>query len=285
MPVCDHCNDTHRMSLRGDWVMCTRCPVPCQLCRYQGIGAFCENTPCACDCHSYRTKPMQNTQLIVALDVPTFEESVQLVESLAGDIAWVKVGLELYTREGPDVISAMKKRGLSVMLDLKMHDIPETVGRAVSTACFAGADMITVHASGGFDMLAAAQKSASDWNARILAVSVLTSLDDNDLKRVGVVNTVRQQVSTLAMLAAEAGVPGIVCSPREAALVRNMQPGMIIVTPGVRPVDTAHDDQKRVASPSVARASGANYIVVGRPIRDATDRREVVRNIKQELNT
>jgi len=222
-------------------------------------------------------------RLIAALDAPSRANADALVDRLAGVPSWVKIGLELFCSEGPSIVRDYTKRGLSVMLDLKLHDIPETVARATAQVASLGAGLLTVHAGGGRAMLEAAVKNAGDM--RVLAVTVLTSLDDNDLADVGAVGPVPELVKKRAQLAHRAGCHGIVASPQEAPLVRALVPAeFLIVTPGVRPAGTATGDQKRVTTPAQARASGADLVVVGRPLRDAQDPAAAARAIVAELS-
>lgn len=221
-------------------------------------------------------------RLIAAIDTPSRGEADAFVDRLAGVPSWVKVGLELFCAEGPAIVRDYTARGLSVMLDLKLHDIPETVARATARVASLGAGLLTVHAGGGRAMLEAAVKAAGDM--RILAVTVLTSLDDADLAAIGAQAPVEDLVKRRADLAATAGCHGVVASPREAAAVRARVPeSFLIVTPGVRPAGSAAGDQKRVTTPQQARAAGADMVVIGRPLRDAPDPSAAARAIVAEL--
>ncbi|HEY5927904.1 MAG TPA: orotidine-5'-phosphate decarboxylase [Kofleriaceae bacterium] len=221
-------------------------------------------------------------RLIAALDAPTRDEADALVTRLGGVPSWVKIGLELFCAEGPGIVRDYTKRGLSVMLDLKLHDIPETVARATARVASLGARLLTVHAGGGRAMLEAAVKHAGDM--RILAVTVLTSLDDGDLADIGAQGPVGELVKRRAELAHRAGCHGIVASPHEVASVRALVPSeFLIVTPGVRPAGSAAGDQKRVMTPKQARTAGADLVVVGRPLRDAPDPAEAARAVVAEL--
>src|SRR4051794_5678365 len=221
-------------------------------------------------------------RLIAALDTPSRSDADAFVERLAGVPSWVKVGLELFCAEGPGIVRDYTARGLSVMLDLKLHDIPETVARATARVASLGAGLLTVHAGGGRAMLEAAVKSAGEM--RILAVTVLTSMDDADLAAVGAQGPVEDLVRRRADLAAAAGCHGVVASPKEAAAVRARVPeGFLIVTPGVRPAGAAAGDQKRVTTPAQARGFGADMVVVGRPLRDAQDPAVAAKAIVAEL--
>ena len=221
-------------------------------------------------------------RLIAALDAPTRDEADTLVARLAGAPSWVKIGLELFCAEGPAIVRDYTSRGLALMLDLKLHDIPETVGRATARVAALGAGLLTVHAGGGRAMLEAAVKHAGDM--RVLAVTVLTSLDDADLADIGANGPVGELVMRRAELALRAGCHGIVASPHEVALVRSLVPAeFLIVTPGVRPTGAALGDQKRVMTPREARTAGADLVVVGRPLRDAPDPAAAARAIITEL--
>jgi len=221
-------------------------------------------------------------RLIAALDAPTRDEADALVRRLEGVPSWVKVGLELFCAEGPGLVRDYTQRGLAVMLDLKLHDIPETVARATGRVAALGAGLLTVHAGGGRAMLEAAVKAAGGM--RVLAVTVLTSLDDADLVAVGAQGPVGELVKRRAALAIEAGCAGVVASPHEVAAIRAFAPReLLIVTPGVRPAGAAAGDQKRVMTPKQARLAGADLVVVGRPLRDAPDPAAAARAIIAEL--
>ena len=224
-------------------------------------------------------------RLIAALDVPTADAAVALAGRLDGAAGWVKVGLELYTSAGPDIVRRLVGAGARVMLDLKLHDIPATVGRATAQVADLGAELLTIHTGGGAAMMRAAVDAAAPKGMRILGVTVLTSMDDADLASVGVNGAAADIVELRARLAVDAGCGGIVSSPHEAARVRALAPSeFLIVTPGVRPAGADVGDQKRVMTPAQARAAGADMIVVGRPIRDADDPTEAARAIAAELN-
>jgi orotidine-5'-phosphate decarboxylase len=224
-------------------------------------------------------------RLIAAIDAPDRAAADTLVERLGGVPSWLKLGLELFCAEGPGVVSRYVARGARVMLDLKLHDIPETVARATARAAALGAGLLTVHAGGGRAMLGAAVKAAREaGSTRVLAVTVLTSLDDADLIEIGAHGPVAALVQRRAELAIAAGCDGVVASPHEVGAIRALAPpGFLIVTPGVRPAGTAVGDQKRVMTPAQARAAGADLVVVGRPLRDAADPAEAARAIAGEL--
>ncbi|HKA90578.1 MAG TPA: orotidine-5'-phosphate decarboxylase [Haliangiales bacterium] len=226
---------------------------------------------------------MTGNRLIVALDVEDAAAAEALLAKLAGVVTRVKVGLELYTAEGPELVRRLVGRGLDVMLDLKLHDIPETVARATSRAAELGVDLLTVHVAGGTKMMQAAVGAAAG-RTRILGVTVLTSLTSRDLAEVAIEPSVEEVVVRRATLAMEAGLDGVVASPLEAARIRAAAPeDFLIVTPGVRPAASTADDQARVATPAAARAAGADLVVVGRPIRDAADPRAAAEAILREL--
>lgn len=189
---------------------------------------------------------------------------------MEGKPRFYKVGLELFVAEGARAVEAVQKRGGKVFLDLKLHDIPETVARAVASATTLGAELLTVHTAGGGEMMRRAVE-VSKGKPGILGVTVLTSLSEDDLRADGIAGTLRQTVVRRAQLAEAAGATGIVCSPQEVADVRAASSTLALVVPGVRPAGAALGDQKRVATPASAIAAGADYLVVGRPIRDAPD--------------
>ena len=221
-------------------------------------------------------------RLIAALDAPSRADADALVDRLAGVPSWVKIGLELFCSQGPQIVRDYTARGLHVMLDLKLHDIPETVARATAQVASLGAGLLTVHAGGGRAMLEAAVKHAGDM--RVLAVTVLTSLDDADLADIGAHGPVGELVKRRAELAQRAGCHGIVASPHEVASVRALvSTEFLIVTPGVRPAGAALGDQKRVMTPAQARSAGADLVVVGRPLRDAADPAAAARAVVAEL--
>jgi orotidine-5'-phosphate decarboxylase len=213
-------------------------------------------------------------RLIVALDVPTAAAARKIVAAVGDSAFTYKVGMQLYTHEGPDVVRALLASGRRVFLDLKYHDIPNTVGAAVREAAQLGVSMLTVHASGGGKMLQAAVDAAkaTQPDLLVLAVTVLTSLDDIELGKLGVRGAVVDQVLRLAALALSNGCKGVVASALEAAALREeFGNDFVIVTPGVRLAGTGPHDQARVVTPAEAIAAGASYIVVGRPITEAAD--------------
>ena len=207
-------------------------------------------------------------RIIVALDVPDLAGLTSFLDRLEGAPRFYKVGLELFVAAGAASVELVQKRGGKVFLDLKLHDIPETVARAVASAKSLGAELLTVHTAGGAEMMRRATAVAAGTPG-ILGVTVLTSLTEQDLRADGIAGTMREAVVRRALLAEQAGAAGIVCSPQEVADVRAASATLTLVVPGVRPAGAEVGDQKRVATPGAAIAAGADYLVVGRPIRDA----------------
>lgn len=227
-------------------------------------------------------------ELIVALDVQSREEAEQKIRLVGDAVSFYKIGLELFVAEGPDIVKAVTGLGKRVFLDLKYHDIPRTVERAVRSGGKLGVDLMTIHASGGNAMIRAAAEAAAEFGAaapKILAVTVLTSMDDQDLKDIGVASrTPAEQVRATAFLAVASGANGLVCSPKEVgALSTSLKAGTLFVTPGVRPAGAAVGDQKRVATPADAVRDGATHLVVGRPILGASDPRAAALAILEEM--
>lgn len=223
-------------------------------------------------------------RLIAALDVATKSAADNLLARLEGVPSWVKIGLELFTAEGPSIVEHVAKQGYAVMLDLKLHDIPETVARAISQVAHLGASLCTVHSAGGRAMLEAAVASAGQM--KILAVTVLTSLDEQDLVDIGARGPMTELVTRRAALAIQCGCGGIVASPNELVALRAAVPEESwLVTPGIRPAGAAAADQKRITTPAAARAAGADLLVVGRPLRDASNPAAAARAILAELAT
>lgn len=210
--------------------------------------------------------------LIVALDVDTPEQAVGLVERIGPAVHWYKIGNQLFTRHGPRVVHDVKALGKKIFLDLKFHDIPNTVANAVRSAAALGVDMTNVHAAGGPDMLTAAAEAAADTDTLVIAVTVLTSMDRAALAATGVDLDPAIQVVRLARLAQDSGIAGVVCSAMEIRALREAcGDAFVLVVPGIRPAGDVNDDQKRVMTPAQAAGAGASYIVVGRPVRNAQD--------------
>ena len=222
-------------------------------------------------------------RIIVALDFADPGEALDVVSDLAGELAIFKVGLQLYTAAGPEIVRAIQNARAEVFLDLKLYDIPNTVARAVEAAAALGVRMLTVHLSGGRRMLEGAVASAPP-DLLLLGVTVLTSSDAETLRESGVESGVEEQVVRLANLGAAAGIRGIVASPHEVRRLRSeVNEKLIIVTPGVRPSWAGADDQKRVMTPREALDNGSDYLVIGRPITAADDRRGALRRIVSDL--
>jgi orotidine-5'-phosphate decarboxylase len=225
-------------------------------------------------------------RLIVALDVPDAHAAADLAARLEDTCQWFKVGLELFTAAGPAVLEPLLKRGHSVFLDLKFHDIPNTVAGAVRSAAALGVHMLTVHSAGGPAMLTAARGALDELSNPpvLLAVTVLTSMDSAQLTAIGVDRAPASQVELLARMGIAAGMRGFVCSPQEVAALRALTgPKGVLVIPGIRPAGAGIGDQKRVATPAAALRLGASHLVVGRPITQANDPAEAAQTILKEM--
>jgi orotidine-5'-phosphate decarboxylase len=226
-------------------------------------------------------------RVIVALDFTDAEHSRRFVERLPAGSCRLKIGKELFTREGPALVQHFVAQGHDVFLDLKYHDIPNTVAAACHAAAGLGVWMINVHASGGSRMMAAAREALKDFGGNrplLVAVTVLTSLGADDLSEIGVAAEPAEQVLRLARLAQQAGLDGVVCSPQETAVLRaELGPDFRLVTPGVRPKGAALDDQTRVLTPGEAIRKGSDYLVIGRPITKAADPVAVLAAINEEI--
>ena len=227
--------------------------------------------------------------LILALDVPTREAAAPLLRQLRGSLRWVKIGLQMFTAYGPDYVRAVADEGFNIFLDLKLHDIPNTVAKAVESLAPLPIGMLTLHTAGGREMMAAARAAQQQTkpDLLLLGVTVLTSMDATGLGEIGVTTAPDAQVARLGRLAAEPGLRGLVCSPLEVSLLRTQLPaGTQLITPGIRPAgESGGDDQKRVMTPAEAARAGASYIVVGRPILKAKDPAAAARVILAELST
>ena len=222
-------------------------------------------------------------RLCAALDLPSLAAAEPFARAIAPHVGMLKVGLELFVAEGPPAVRAVAALGRPVFLDLKLHDIPNTVEGAARSAAASGAALLTVHAAGGAEMVRAAVRGAGP-SVRVLAVTVLTSLDAAALERIGLEGPPEAAVVRLARLAVDAGAGGLVCSPHEVAAVRAaVGPGPLLVVPGVRPAGAARGDQARVATPAEAVRAGADVIVLGRPLRDAADPAAAAREIADSL--
>ena len=229
--------------------------------------------------------------IIAALDVPNAETALKLAAQIAPAVGAFKIGKELFVAAGPDIVRRVRATGASVFLDLKFHDIPNTVARAVAAAVRLDVQMLTLHTSGGGEMMRAAEKSAQDTAKTLgqpapllLGVTVLTSLDSNALADIGCEANVGRQVERLATLAANSGLRGLVCSPLEIADLREILPAEVqLVAPGIRTGAEMADDQKRTLTPREAMAAGANWLVIGRPIYGAGNPRAAAEKILESL--
>ena len=231
-----------------------------------------------------------NKALIVALDYPNSEEALAMAQKLEPQACRVKVGKELFTREGPDIVRQLSAMGFDVFLDLKFHDIPNTVAKAVLAAADAGAWMINVHASGGGQMMQAAREALNTLPAEqrplLIGVTVLTSMSEPELQAMGVSNSLDDQVLHLASLAAQSGMNGVVSSAREAAAIKQVCGDQFAtVTPGIRPAGADVGDQKRIMTPAQAVSGGSDYLVVGRPITQAEKPMDLVEAILAEIES
>jgi orotidine-5'-phosphate decarboxylase len=224
------------------------------------------------ECHG----DTRQSPVIVALDFDTQRQAMELVRQLGADARSYKVGLQLLTQEGPSIVRALVAMGKEVFLDLKLHEIPNSIAGAISAAGKLGASMVSVHASGGSAVLKAAVAATAPYpNLKVLALTVITSLSDNDLPEIGLAPSVEQQADRLAQLAARCGCHGVIASAHEAARLASILPaGMYIVTPGIQLGGAAGNDQARVATSAMARESGATHVVIGRSITKASSPRE-----------
>jgi len=234
-------------------------------------------------------------QILVALDVSIARDALALADTLRGTVGGYKVGSQLFTSEGPSVVRALVERGDRVFLDLKFHDIPNTVAGAVAAATDLGVWMVNVHAAGGPAMLAAAKQAAQEAAGRrggtpplVIAVTVLTSMDEATLREVGVNHTPIEQVERLARTTQAAGLDGVVASPQEVAAIRRAcGPSFVVVTPGIRggTATSGPDDQRRTATPAGAIAAGSSFLVIGRPITGSADPRSAAQRMAEEIAT
>lgn len=224
--------------------------------------------------------------LILALDVPTREEAAPILRQLRGHLRWVKLGLQMFTAYGPNYVREVADMGFDIFLDLKLHDIPNTVGKAVESLGPLPIKMLTLHTSGGSEMMrfAAAAQQKTNPDLLLLGVTVLTSTDAAGLNEIGVTASPADQVARLGKLAIDSGLRGLVCSPLEVELLRRTLPASTqLVTPGIRPAGEDVGDQKRIMTPAEAARVGSSYIVVGRPILKAADPAAAARAIRAEL--
>lgn len=227
--------------------------------------------------------PDARDRLIIALDLPSGSEAMAMVDRLEGSCRWFKIGMELFYAAGTDLVRELRRRQFNLFLDLKLHDIPNTVAAAVRTLGTLDVQLLTLHGSGGPEMLGMAQHAAGG-SMGLLAVTVLTSMDAAQLRETGVQHDPADQVLRLAHLAQHAGLRGVICSPLEVAAVRAaLGPKATLVVPGIRPLSAAMDDQKRVATPADAIRDGASMLVVGRPVTRAQDPAQAATAILQEI--
>jgi len=230
-----------------------------------------------------------NRRVMVALDVDSREKALQLAEQLKGTGCWLKVGMELYNATGATIIKELKEKGFPIFLDLKLHDIPNTVGRAARVLAGYGADMLTIHCSGGYEMMARAVQATHEVRnqgttgerMKVIGITVLTSLDEERLQNdLGVGRTLQSQVVGLAELGQKAGLDGVVASAQESKLLReHLGSEFLIITPGIRPAGSETHDQARTLTPKEAIAAGSSYLVVGRPITQAPNPREALEHL------
>lgn len=230
---------------------------------------------------------MSSSPIIVALDFPSEKEALALVDQLEPGRCRLKVGKELFTRSGPEFVKKLVKQNFDVFLDLKFHDIPNTVARACQAGADLGVWMINVHAMGGRKMLEAAREAlpANGTNPKLIAVTVLTSMGADDLKEIGLNHSPAEQVKHLATLTHDCGLDGVVCSPQEISLLReSLDTDFELITPGIRPEWSVTGDQKRIITPAQAMQAGGNYLVIGRPITQAENPMQALEKIENELD-
>ena len=229
---------------------------------------------------------MNTSRIIVALDYPSADAALQLVGQLSPELCRLKVGKELFTRAGPQLVESLVGQGFDVFLDLKFHDIPNTVASACHAAADLGVWMLNVHALGGARMLEAAREGVSraGHSPLLIAVTILTSMDETDLAAVGLAGSPLENVMRLARLAQHSGLDGIVCSSREVTPLRaELERDFKLVTPGIRPAGSQADDQRRIMTPVDAVTNGSDYLVIGRPVTQADDPVGILRTINSEL--
>jgi len=227
-----------------------------------------------------------SSPIIVALDFPSAAQAVALAERLNPQQCRLKVGKELFTRSGPQVVESLQALGFDVFLDLKFHDIPNTTAMAVKAAAELGVWMVNVHCSGGLKMMQACREVLDQHTGNtplLIGVTVLTSMEQSDLVGLGLDVAPQEQVLRLAGLAEQAGLDGLVCSAQEARMLKQQWPAGQLVTPGIRPAGSAHDDQKRILTPAQAMQAGSDYLVIGRPITQAADPAQALNGILAEL--
>jgi len=230
-------------------------------------------------------------RLIVALDVDSEEKAIQLVDKLKTAVRFFKVGLELFSSRGPSIVKELKDRGCEIFLDLKLHDIPTTVSKTAASLTRLGVYMFNVHSLGGYEMMKSSAEAVRIEAERlkmerpkVLGVTILTSMGENELNKIGINDSIKAQVLRLAGMAKEAGLDGVVASPEEVQEIRKrIGKGFLIVTPAVRPAWAGSNDQKRVATPKTAIEAGSDFIVIGRPITEAKDPLSAAKKILEEI--
>ncbi len=230
---------------------------------------------------------MSNSRIIVPLDFNTAEQALELVEKLQPDLCRLKVGKELFTITGPVLVEKLISKGFDIFLDLKFHDIPTTVARACAVAADSGVWMVNVHASGGSEMMSLAREEIEkkSHHPLLIGVTILTSMDQEALTEIGIQYSVAEQVMRLAQLTSDAGLDGVVCSAHEVKMLRdNLGKEFKLVTPGIRPAGSNKDDQKRVMTPAQAINAGSDYLVIGRPITQAADPGQALKDISEEIS-
>lgn len=229
----------------------------------------------------------KETELILALDCEDKSKAIEIISSLKQDLKWVKIGLQMFTAYGKDFVKEIKSNGYNVFLDLKLHDIPNTVAKAIDSLSDLSIDLLTIHASGGAEMCeyAARARNETNPNLRLLAVTVLTSINQAQLNQLNIKESIQKQVVDLAKLSTQSGVDGVVSSPLELDILRSsLDSSKLIVTPGIRPLDSEKNEQKRVMTPAEASEKGADFIVVGRPILNSPEPIKTVKQILQSIS-
>ena len=229
----------------------------------------------------------QTCQLILALDLEEKEQALALLDQLENSLTWVKVGLQMFTRHGPQILEEIAARNYKIFLDLKLHDIPNTVASAIKSLSSCPVEMLTLHASGGSEMIAAAKQARDDSpsDAKLIAVTILTSFNPELLAQVGITTPIPEQVAKLGSLAINSGADGLVCSPHEISTLRdNLGANPLLITPGIRPKGSDTGDQKRIMTPQEAAELGSSFIVVGRPILKAESPQQAALDIQKQLS-
>lgn len=228
---------------------------------------------------------MAEPRIIIALDFPDAPRALDLAARLDPISCKLKVGKELFTAAGPQLVEQVMRRGFDVFLDLKFHDIPATVANACKSAAHLGVWMMNIHALGGRRMLMAAREAIPTGTSKVIAVTLLTSMESGDLKEIGLTGEPQDVVRRLALLAYDCGLDGVVCSPLEAPELKKMiGQDFCLVTPGIRPAEAAADDQRRISTPRQAIINGADYLVIGRPVTQASDPGAMLRRLNEEID-